>query len=168
MKKIGLFYSKDTVKTSQIAKKILVEFEENEIEQVPLEDARGKDFERFDNLIFGTSTWFDGELPNAWDELLPEIETLTLSNKKIAIYGLGDQRNYPENFVDGIGLLAHIFEKLGAEIIGFTSIERYQFEKSAAVRGDQFCGLAVDFENQNKLTTQRVKDWSKQLKEEFY
>lgn len=168
MKKIGLFYSKDTVKTSQIAKKILAEFEENEIEQVPLEDAQGKDFERFDNLIFGTSTWFDGELPNAWDELLPEIETLNLSNKKIAIYGLGDQKNYPENFVDGIGLLAHIFEKRGAEIIGFTSIEGYQFEKSVAVRGEQFCGLAVDFENQNKLTTQRVKDWSKQLKEEFY
>lgn len=167
MKKIGLFYSKETVKTSQIADKILKEFAEGEIEAVDITEAWDDDFNRYDNLIFGLATWFDGEMPDHWSEIIPKVKTLPFKGKKVAIYGLGDQKNYPDNFVDGIGLLANVMEHLGAELIGFTPTEGYTFNKSLAQRGDQFCGLAVDFENQAKLNKDRVKAWSDQLKKEF-
>ena len=167
MKKIGLFYSKSTVKTAQIAKKILAEFDKGQIESVTLEDAWEADFEKYDNLILGAATWFDGELPDAWDELIPKIKTINFKGKKAAIFGLGNQKGYPDNFVDSIGLLADVFEECGANIVGFTSTEGYEFEKSAAVRNGKFCGLAIDFENQNKLTDKRVKDWVENLKNEF-
>lgn len=48
-------------------------------------------------MIVGASTWFDGELPTYWDELVPELESLDLKGKKVAIFGLGDQKNYPDN-----------------------------------------------------------------------
>ncbi len=167
MKKIGLFYSKETVKTSQVAEKLLKEFNKDEIEAVNLDEAWGDDFKRYDNMIFGLATWFDGEMPDHWSEIIPKVKTLGFKGKKVAIYGLGDQKNYPDNFVDGIGLLANVMEHLGAEIVGFTSTEGYNFNNSQAKRGDTFCGLAIDYENQAKMNKERVAAWVEQLKKEF-
>lgn len=168
MKKTGLFYSHSTVKTAQVAKKIQQQFAETEIESVNLDEAWEDDFRKYDNFILGTSTWFDGELPDHWDEIIPKINTLSFEGKKVAIYGLGNQTGYPDNFVDGIGLLAKVFEETGAEIVGYTSTEGYIFTASAAVRGDEFCGLAIDFENQNQKTNERVKTWVEKLRKEFH
>ena len=105
MKKIGLFYATKADKTTWVAEKIQKEFGKDRIEVVPIEQAWQNDFAAYDCLIVGASTWFDGELPTYWDELLPELRTLDLKGKKVAVFGLGDQIRYPENFADGIGLL---------------------------------------------------------------
>lgn len=167
MKKIGLFYVANAVKTSQVAKKIREALGAENIDIIPVEKAWGDDFKSYDNLIVGVSTWFDGELPTSWDELIPELETLDLKGKKIALFGLGDQLNYPDNFVDGLGILGEAFEKAGASLVGFTSAENYTFNHSKALRNDKWCGLVVDVENQPKLTDKRVKDWCEKLKREF-
>ena len=104
------------------------------------EKAWQNDFAAYDCFIVGASTWFDGELPTYWDELLPELRTMELKGKKVAIFGLGDQIRYPKNFADGIGLLAEVFEGDGATLVGFTSSEGYTFERSRALRGNQWCG----------------------------
>lgn len=167
MKKIGLFYVANAVKTSQVAKKIREALGAENIDIIPVEKAWGDDFKSYDNLIVGVSTWFDGELPTSWDELIPELETLDLKGKKIALFGLGDQLNYPDNFVDGLGILGDAFEKDGASLVGFTPAEDYTFNHSKALRNDKWCGLVVDVENQPKLTDKRVKDWCEKLKTEF-
>ncbi|MDD4514587.1 flavodoxin [Massilibacteroides sp.] len=167
MKKTGLFYGVNTKKTALIGKEIQEAFGENKADIVAVEEAGKKSFEQYDNLIIGASTWFDGELPTYWDELLPELENLKMKGKKVAIFGLGDQEGYPENFVDGIGLLAEFFEASGAEIVGHTSIEGYTFEGSRALRDGKFLGLAIDQENQSDLTGSRIAAWVKQLKKEF-
>lgn len=38
---------------------------------------------------------------------------MELKGKKVAIFGLGDQIRYPENFADGIGLLAEVLKETG-------------------------------------------------------
>lgn len=167
MKKIGLFYGAETTKSAQIAKKIEKELEEADITLVPLETASKKDFESYENIIVGTSTWFDGELPDYWNELLPDVEDANLKGKKVAIFGLGDQKGYPDNFADGIGILANVMKELGASVVGYTSTEGYTFYRSQAQEGDQFCGLVLDYENQSKLNAQRISDWVKSLKKEF-
>ena len=167
MKRIGILYSFNTNKTAQVAKKIIENFDAKEIEAVNAEEITGKQFSSYENLILGCPTWFDGELPNYWDEFVPELEDLNLKGKTVAIYGNGDQKGYPENFCDAVGKMAEILEGLGATIIGFTSREGYTYESSKAERGDQFCGLAIDFENQAKLNNTRIKNWCEQLKKEF-
>lgn len=167
MKKIGLFYGTSTVKTAEIAKKVQAAFGDAAISVVAIEEAWRKDFEGYDNIILGTSTWFDGELPTYWDEILPDLDDLKLKGKKVAIFGLGNQIDYPENFVDGIGLLAETFEAGGATIVGLTSTEGYTFEKSRALRGDKFLGLAIDIDTQADKTDKRISDWVAQLKKEF-
>ncbi len=166
MKKIGLFYSFESNKSSLVAKKISDTFGKD-IVPVNADTLDEKKFLEYDNMILGVPTWFDGELPNYWDEFVPAIEDLHLKGKKIAIYGNGDQVGYPENFIDAVGIMAEILESQGAKIVGFTSVDGYTFENSRALRGKQFCGLAIDFENQPKLVNERINSWTEQLKKEF-
>lgn len=168
MEKIGLFYGTATAKTATVAKEIQEAFGNGiQVDIVPIEKAWEEDFMAYDNLIVGTSTWFDGELPAYWDEILPELKITKMKNKSVAIFGLGDQVRYPDNFADGIGLLAEVFENCGATIVGLTSVEGYSFARSKAVRGDKFFGLVIDFENQHDKTDMRIKNWVEQLKKEF-
>lgn len=167
MKKIALIYSFNTKKTAIIAGKILERFGPELIEPINAEEIDEKTFLSYNNLILGVPTWFDGELPNYWDEFVPALEEMHLSGKKIAIFGLGDQVGYPENFLDAVGIMADLLESRGATIVGYTSAEGYTFEHSRALRNGKFCGLAIDFENQNKLTDERINQWVEQLRREF-
>ncbi len=166
MKKTALFYSPSTVKTAMVSKKIQEAFGEH-IPVVDIERAWKEDFMACDNLIAGVATWFDGELPTYWDELLPEITGLNLKGKKVAVFGLGDQVKYPDNFADGVGILADVFIACGATLVGLTSPKGYSFSKSHALKNNKLQGLVIDFENQSKLTDARIKDWVEQLKKEL-
>lgn len=167
MKKTAIVYSFNTLKTGKIAKQIMEDFGEGQIDAHNAEEVNEEVFLEYEQLILGVPTWFDGELPNYWDEFLPALEDLNLEGKKIALFGLGDQKGYPENFLDAVGIMADTLESCGAELVGFTSSEGYSFESSRALRGDQFAGLAIDFENQGKMNGQRIADWVEQLKTQF-
>ncbi len=167
MNKTAIIYSFNTKKTSKVAEKIRENFNDDQVEMVNAEDITEEVFMSFDQIIMGVATWFDGELPNFWDEFVPALEDLDLNGKKIALFGLGDQKGYPENFLDGMGVMAGILEEQGASLVGFTSIEGYEFESSKALRGEQFAGLAIDYENQGSMNKERIPAWVDQLKKEF-
>lgn len=156
-----------TAKTAVVALKIQEAFTENEVVLIPIEGATRKEFESFDNIIAGTSTWFDGELPTYWDEFMPEIESIDMTGKKVALFGLGDQERYPDNFVDGIGILAEAFTKSNAELIGFMPVSDHHFTQSRAVKEGHFLGLPLDIENQSEQTEERILKWVAKLKKEF-
>ncbi|WP_430817451.1 flavodoxin [Carboxylicivirga sp. RSCT41] len=166
MEKTGIFYSFRSVKTGQQVKKI-VKALGADVEAFDVDIMTGDDFMQFTNYILAVPTWFDGELPNYWDEFLPSVEDEDLKGKNFAIFGGGDQKGYPENFVDGIGLMANFLEERGGSIVGFTSTEGYEFEGSVAQRGDQFAGLALDIENQAALSNERIDKWCADLKKAF-
>ncbi len=164
MKKIGIFYSFNSHKTKLIAEKIIEKFGADTIQPVNAETVTEEEFLSYDFLILGVPTWFDGELPNYWDEFVPAIEEMDLKGKKIAIYGLADQKGYPENFGDAVGLMANLVRKCGAEVIGETPVEGYTFEKSKALQNGKFVGLILDQENQARLTPERLDMWIEELK----
>ncbi|MCP4312704.1 MAG: flavodoxin [Bacteroidetes bacterium] len=167
MKKTAIIYSVNTNKTGKIAEQIRESFNDEQVEMVNAEELTEELFMSFDQIIMGMATWFDGELPNFWDEFVPALEDMDLSEKKIALFGLGDQKGYPENFIDGVGIMSEILELQGAKLVGFTSVEGYEFEGSRARRGDQFAGLAIDYENQGSMNKERVSAWVDQLRKEF-
>lgn len=167
MKKIGLFYGTSSGKTATVATKIKKAFGDTKVDLIPIEQAGQNEFKTYDLLIVGTSTWFDGELPTYWDEIIPELTPLDMKNKKVAIFGLGDQVNYPDNFMDGIGILAEAFESTGAILVGSYTSEGYHFNQSRALRKGRLLGLAIDVENQPDKTDARIKEWVEQLKTEF-
>lgn len=170
MKKIGLYYSFKTEKTSKCAKKVQEAFETDGYEMIPVdvnETLTDEELLQYDYMILGAPTWFDGELPYYWDELVPAIEDFDMKGKTVAIFGLGNQDAGTENFVDAIGLLGKLMEERGARLIGFTDPIGYDFERSEALREGKFMGLALDIENQAALTNERIEKWVTQLKEEM-
>ena len=167
MSKTAIIYSFNTQKSKKVAEKIIEAYGKDKIEAVNAEDITTRVFEKYDNFILSAPTWFDGELPNYWDEFVPDLEDMDLKTKTFAVFGLGDQKGYPENFCDAIGILVGILEDCGANIIGKIPAEGYTFESSKAQRGDQFLGLPLDQENQARQTKQRIESWVKQLKKEM-
>ncbi len=167
MKKIGIFYSFNSHKTKLIAEKIIEKYGSGLLEAVNAETVTEDEFLSYDRLILGVPTWFDGELPNYWDEFVPAIEDMDMKGKKIAIYGLADQKGYPENFGDAVGLMADLVRKCGAELVGETSVEGYTFEKSKALQNGKFVGLILDQENQARLTPEKLDMWIEELKKSF-
>lgn len=168
MSKTAIIYSFHTQKSKKVAEKVIEAFGKEEIDVINAEELTTESFEKYDHFIVSAPTWFDGELPNYWDEFLPDLEEMDLSKKTFAIFGLGDQKGYPENFCDAIGLMASILEECGAKIVGHTSLEGYTYESSKAQRGNEFVGLPIDQENQARLTNDRVSKWVKKIKGEFF
>lgn len=167
MEKISLIYSFNSNKTAKVAEKIKDAFGSEATEAINAETLTEEEFLKNKVLILGVPTWFDGELPNYWDEFGPTLEDLDLKDRTFALYGLGDQKGYPENFLDAVGIMAGILEKKGAKIIGLTSTDGYHFLKSRALRDGKFLGLALDFENQATQNTHRVSSWVDQLRKEL-
>jgi flavodoxin I len=168
MKKTAIIYSFNSNKTAKAAEKIIDTFGDVPLEKVNAEEIDEKKFLAYENLILGVPTWFDGELPNYWDEFVPELEDLDLKGKTIALFGLGDQKGYPENFGDAVGIMVEILKQNGARIVGFTSTEGYSYESShAEVNKGQFSGLILDQENQARLSGGRIKKWVENLLPEF-
>ncbi|WDE06351.1 flavodoxin FldB [Thalassomonas viridans] len=167
--KIGLFYGSTTCYTEMAAEKIqsvigesLVEL--HNIKDVPLSRCLDYDF-----LIFGISTWDYGELQEDWESHWEEAAGLALSDKVIALYGMGDQIGYSEWFQDALGMLHDIIVPSGATIIGYWPNQGYEFAASKALTQDNshFVGLSIDDENQYKLTDERIASWCQQILEEF-
>merc|ERR1719299_360712 len=76
-----------------------------------------------DSLIVGAPTWHTGadseRSGTAWDEFLyGDLTGLDLKGKKVAIFGMGDQAGYADNYCDAMDELASCFEKQGATIVG--------------------------------------------------
>lgn len=166
-KNTAIIYSFHTQKSKKVSEKIIDAFGKSAIEAVNAEEIDKTVLEKYDNFILSAPTWFDGELPNYWDEFVPDLEDMDLKNKKFAIFGLGDQKGYPENFCDAIGILAGIIEDCGGTLVGHTPVEGYTFESSKAQRGNEFVGLPIDQENQARMTANRIKNWVEQLKKDF-
>lgn len=168
MNKIGLIYSFNSTKTAKAAEKIKEAFGSDfNIIPINAEELTEELFLSFTNLILGVPTWFDGELPNYWDEFVPALEDLNLKGKTIAIFGLGNQVEYPENFGDAVGIMGELIQERGAKLIGYTSAEGYNYESSKALAGDQFMGLILDQETQPRLSKERIEKWVIDLKSQF-
>ncbi|WP_153130555.1 flavodoxin [Dechloromonas hortensis] len=175
MPRIGIFFGTDTGRTRLIAKQIAKKLGEAAAPPVNIGRATLAEFLAYDALILGSPTLGDGELPGlstglsqpSWEEFLPLLADADLSGKVVAIYGLGDQKKYPDEFVDAIGLLHDALVAAGARAVGRWPAAGYEFAGSLALDGDDFLGLALDQINQPVFTEQRLDTWLAQIRPEL-
>lgn len=175
MAKIGIFFGTDTGRTRLIAKQMAKKL--GDVADAPVNIGRTtlEDFLAYDALIVGSPTLGDGELPGqsvglsqpSWEEFLPQLASADLSGKTIAIFGLGDQKKYAEEFVDAIGLIHDAVVARGARVVGRWPTTGYDFTTSQAVDGDDFLGLALDQHHQPLLTEERINTWLAQIQPEL-
>ncbi|NOT10284.1 MAG: flavodoxin [Methylococcaceae bacterium] len=176
MTKVGIFFGTDTGNTRRIAKSIADLLTQTiAAKPVNIRNASVSDLQGYDTLILGTPTYGEGQLPGlstgnateSWEEFLPTLAGLDLSGKKVAIYGLGNQKGYPGEFVDAMFYVYVQFKQCGATMIGAWATEGYNFKASKAVIDGSFIGLALDQDNQKELTTARLEQWLNNLAESW-
>lgn len=165
MKNIAIFYASKTGKTKDIAHEISKHLEE--IKEYNISVTGCEYMIDYENIIFGISTWDGGSIQKDWEEIWEEFCKIDFTGKKVAIFGLGDQKKYPENFCDAMEPLYKQVTQAGGEIIGFTQNEDYNFTDSKALINNRFIGLALDSDNQCELTISRIEKWVKTLKKDF-
>ena len=162
--KIGLIYGSDTGATEDISIKIEEKFNNYNIERHNIANVNEEIILSFDFLIFGLSTWYDGDLQSDWEIYFDDFKKIDFNNKLVAIYGLGDQYGYDEYFVDGIGIIAKEIIKNNGKLIGEWPTKDYEFTKSKALKDkNTFFGLALDEDNQYEETDSRIKIWTKKI-----
>lgn len=175
MAKIGIFFGTDTGRTRLVAKQIAKKLGDAALAPVNIGRASLAEFVACDTLILGSSTLGDGELPGlstglaqpSWEEFLPQLADADLDGKVVAIFGLGDQKKYPDEFVDAIGIIHDAVLARGARLVGRWPTAGYEFNVSQAVDGDDFLGLALDQINQPLLSEERIDRWLAQIRPEL-
>lgn len=160
--KTGIFYGSTTGTTADVARRIgkLLGVADADIHDVAetMPDRLGD----YDMLIFGSSTWGDGELQEDWYDFIDGAAALDLSGKTAAIFGCGDE-TMSDTFCNAIGI---IYEKMRGTGLAFTGrypADCYTFNTSKALSGDTMLGLALDEVNNPDLTDARLRKWAEGL-----
>lgn len=162
----AIFYASSTGNTEIIAKQIAKTLGINNIYDIS--NINIEKINDYDKLIFGASTWGDGDLQDDWDDAWNEFCKLDFSGKTVALFGLGDQESYSDNYVDAMGTIYEQVAQNGAKVVGFTSSDGYEHEESKAQQANgDFVGLALDEDNQSDLTHDRIALWCNQIKDEL-
>jgi flavodoxin I len=176
MARIGLFFGSNTGKTRKVAKMIKKRFDDASMaDPLNVNRATPEDLAQYSFLILGTPTLGEGLLPGlsadceneSWEEFLPRLQDVDFSGKTVAIYGLGDQVGYAEEFLDAMIVLYDFVIERGAKVVGAWPSEGYEFSHSEAVVDGKFVGLALDLDNQSGLTEQRLEAWLQSIAADF-
>lgn len=166
MESIGIFYGSTFGMTRKAAEKIKKAFGRAKVDIYDLKTATVDDISKYNNLIFGTSAWGIGEMQDDWERTIDELSKIDFTERKVALYGLGDQAEYPESFVDGLGTLyCRLPEK--SCVVGGWPVDGYDYYFSLADKDGVFVGLVLDEHNQKDLSDERISKWVKILKKEF-
>ena len=165
---VGLVYSTTTGNTETVAGYIA---DQTGLTAVDIADLSPDDVKAFDGIICGAPTWHTGadteRSGTAWDEFIyGDLANLDLAGKKVAIFGLGDQGGYGDNFCDAMDELVSCFKNSGADIVGSWSTDGYDHMESKSVADGKFVGLPCDEDNQPEMSEDRVKGWLAQIKGE--
>tara|TARA_Y100000361_G_C10974064_1_gene245497 strand:- start:99 stop:611 length:513 start_codon:yes stop_codon:yes gene_type:complete len=167
--RIKLIYGSDTGNTELVTADLVKLLNKDDVEVVTVDKVTEKDWESHIYYLLGIPTWYDGELQSDWEDYFEEFKKINFTDKKVAIFGLGDQIGYDEWFCDGIGILGKVVIENGGKLLGYTQKDSsYDFDESLALADDStLYGLALDEDNQPELTNERLKKWVIQIKNEF-
>lgn len=162
----AIFYASSTGNTENAAKEINEQLGGG-LTLVNIADSGVSSMADYDKLILGASTWGEGELQDDWEEYFDEFKEIDFSGKTVALFGLGDQEGYAEYYLDAMGIIYELVIEKGATVVGSWPTEGYEFEESKAVVDDNFVGLALDDDNEDDMTDERITAWCSEIKDQI-
>jgi flavodoxin I len=168
MAEIGIIYGSSTGNTRDVCQKLQQEFTTEHVDVLDVREIELEALNRYPNLILAVSTWGVGDLQDDWEEFYPAMDDVDLSGQRVAIMGLGDQKNYPDAFGDAVAILANKVRERGGELVGqVEKDEDYTYTVSRAESNGRLLGLLIDEDSQRDKTDMRVRAWVAQLRKEF-
>jgi len=173
MKKTALLYSPKGGSVDQVAVKLGEVIGTNKVDLLPVSDVNKDELKKYTQIIFVGSTvgadhWSNETIEDEWLAFFRNAEDISFEDKKTAIVGLGNSVLYPEHFANGMAHLYKSITEKKAKVFGFVDSKGYSFTDSEALNDDGlFCGLPIDEDNEEDLTTERLEKWIDTLKADF-
>jgi len=166
---IGLFFGSDEGNSEAVSFRIQQRFGAENLTVHDIGEVTQLEFADYERVILGIPTWDFGQIQSDWEEFWDDISEVDFSGKTVALFGLGDQFGYGDYFLDAMGMLHDVIVANGAAIVGHWPTAGYDFDESKAlVPGkDLFVGLAIDEDQQEELTRERLDLWCLQVNEAF-
>lgn len=141
MEKAIIIYGSSTGNTEKLAQFLAKELEQRfSVTIKDVIDTQPQDMLDKDIVILGSSTWYDGELQEDFQEFYEVMDTVDLNGKKAAVFGAGDSSW--EQFCRAVDIL----EEKVAEINGRLVVPGFKWD------GDIYEQAATE-----------IKEWGKQL-----
>ena len=99
--------------------------------------------------------WYDG---------VKVLESANLKGRTVAIFGCGDAMGYPDSFCGGMAEIYRALKDSGANILGMVNAGDYNYGSSQAVIDGKFVGLAIDINETDSKTEERIDKWIEEIK----
>ncbi|MDR1284964.1 MAG: flavodoxin [Campylobacteraceae bacterium] len=161
---VAIVYGSTKGAAASVAELIKNNFKEADL--INIAKATPDELNGYDGLIIGTSTYYDGELQDDWEAF--DKEALELNGKKVALFGVGNQKRHGKTFNNGIGILYELAVSKGAKIVGDKNpTDKYTFETSKAVVDGKFVGLVIDKDVEGDSLEDSVAKWTNSIKNNF-
>ncbi|MBM3434988.1 MAG: flavodoxin FldA [Bacteroidetes bacterium] len=172
MHKIALIFWPEGGNVEGVADKIVAGLPGIEVNKISLSKMDARELADAGLWIIGGSTvgahiWQDADDSNRWLSFFKMLDQFDMKAKTVAFFGLGDQVLYPYHFVNGLGILQEEFEKRNTRIIGQWPVNGYEFKDSDGMKDGMFFGLALDEDQQEEATDERIAGWLKLITSEI-
>ena len=171
MANIGIFCGTAGGTSMKVAKALAKEYDLDEDDVINMEEDFDdiEQFEDYDVLFIGSSTWGQGDVHFSWVDVQLELEDegVDFSGKTVAFFGAGDSVKHGEHFCSALGKLYKTFTSLGAKAVGYVDASDYKYEFSLAEMDGKLCGLAIDEHNEKGKTKTIIANWIESLQEEI-
>lgn len=170
-RQVGIFYAPSGGSVQKVARQIKQKLAEVQPDMQVISDIVPLQLLDYHNLVLvcstlGRNTW-EMEQKDPWSSFLPKMLRIRLDGRKVALVGLGDHVSYPNNFVDGMGILGQTVEEIGGKLIGATPTRDYIFNDSRALRDGKFIGLPLDEDYEAEKTEERLNGWVSNILQEI-
>ena len=156
MKKTLIVYGSTTGSCREYAEKIAAKLNAEATDVVNIDAQK---LAEYDNLLLGTSSWGAGEMQDDWYEGVKALKAADLSGKTIALFGCGDSEGYSDTFCGGMSELYEAVVNSGAHLVGQVDASAYSYDDSESVIDGKFMGLALDINEEDAKTEERISNW---------
>ncbi len=119
MSKTVIIYGSTTGNTETAAKWVREALSDGDVKADILNaaDIKADTIAAYDLIIFGASTWGQGEIQDDFLGLYESLTPKVLNGKRVAVFGCGDNDMFPDNFCQAVDMIEEKAKKCDAQIV---------------------------------------------------
>ena len=119
MAKVVLVFGSTTGNTEALSEHVAKGLERgmSSVTVKDVSEASADELADYDAIVFGCSTWGEGDLQDDFIDFQEAMDGVSLDGKKAAVFGPGDSEDYPDSFCTAVDILEKTLKSNGSEIV---------------------------------------------------
>ncbi len=119
MNRTVIIYGSTTGNTETAAKWVRAALSDGDVKADILNaaDIKADIIAAYDLIIFGASTWGQGDIQDDFYGIYESLTPQILNGKRVAVFGCGDNDMFPDNFCQAVDMIEEKARQCGAQIV---------------------------------------------------